>query len=207
MNRLIKNEFKKLFGKKVMYILFIITIAATILTNVLYSMETSSENEEKYLKDELSYLEEELKSPEYKLAENKDMYIDLQTQYEQLKLELNYDVDSWQYYFIDQDISVYETIRVIKENEYNKNEEGLKKAQNEYNNLKNKLDLGDWKSFVDEQLKNTTKEIEANEKILEKVMTIAEIKMLTGFGIQKIDDVAEYMLMAQDIEKVINEKL
>lgn len=30
---------------------------------------------------------------------------------------------------------------------------------------------------------------------------------LTGFGIQKIDDVAEYMLMAQDIEKVINEKL
>ena len=45
------------------------------------------------------------------------------------------------------------------------------------------------------------------QKLLEKGMTIAEIKMLTGFGIQKIDDVAEYMLMAQDIEKVINEKL
>ena len=31
--------------------------------------------------------------------------------------------------------------------------------------------------------------------------------MITGFRIQKIDGVAEYMLMAQDIEKVINEKL
>ena len=45
------------------------------------------------------------------------------------------------------------------------------------------------------------------QKLLEKGMTIAEIKMITGFRIQKIDDVAEYMLMAQDIEKVINEKL
>lgn len=45
------------------------------------------------------------------------------------------------------------------------------------------------------------------QKLLEKGMTIAEIKMLTGFGIKKIDDVAEYMLIAQDIEKVINEKL
>lgn len=45
------------------------------------------------------------------------------------------------------------------------------------------------------------------QKLLEKGMTSAEIKMITGFTIQKIDGVAEYMLMAQDIEKVINEKL
>ena len=45
------------------------------------------------------------------------------------------------------------------------------------------------------------------QKLLEKGMTSAEIKMITGFTIQKIDDVAQYMLMAQDIEKVINEKL
>ena len=41
----------------------------------------------------------------------------------------------------------------------------------------------------------------------EKGMTSAEIKMITGFTIQKIDGVSQYMLMAQDIEKVINEKL
>lgn len=45
------------------------------------------------------------------------------------------------------------------------------------------------------------------QKLLEKGMTSAEIKMITGFTIQKIDDVAQYMLMAQDIEKVINKKL
>ncbi len=38
-------------------------------------------------------------------------------------------------------------------------------------------------------------------------MTVAEIKMLTGFGINKIEGVAEYMLVNLDIEKVINEKL
>ncbi len=45
------------------------------------------------------------------------------------------------------------------------------------------------------------------QKLLERGMTSAEIKMITGFTIQKIDDVAQYMLIAQDIEKVINEKL
>ncbi len=45
------------------------------------------------------------------------------------------------------------------------------------------------------------------QKLLEKGMTVAEIKMLTGFGINKIEDVAEYMLVNLDIEKVINEKL
>lgn len=180
MNRLIKNEFKKLLSKKVMYILFIITIAATILTNVLYSIETSSEEEKEYLKNDLSYLEEELQLPEYKLPENKDWYIDLQTQYEQIKLKLNYEVDSWQYYFIEQDTTIYDAIRKIKENEYDKNKEELKKAQTEYNELKAKLDSGDWKSFVNEQLKTTIKEIQTKEETLKKVTdkkTLEEIQI------------------------------
>lgn len=45
------------------------------------------------------------------------------------------------------------------------------------------------------------------QKLLEKGMTVAEIKMLTGFGINKIEDVAEYMLVNLENEKVINEKL
>lgn len=38
-------------------------------------------------------------------------------------------------------------------------------------------------------------------------MNVAEIKMLTAFGISKIGDEAEYMLVNLDIEKVIKEKL
>lgn len=45
------------------------------------------------------------------------------------------------------------------------------------------------------------------QKLLEKGMSIAEIKIITGFGIKKIYDVAEYSLKTQNIEKVINEKL
>ena len=170
MNKLIRNEFKKLFSKKIMYILFFIIIAITILTNVLYSIEDSSEEEKKeFLEDELSYIEEDLKSDEYKLPDNKDMYIDLQTQYEQIKLQLNYDTDSWQYYFIERDSTVYDKIRAIKESEYNKNEKALKKAQEEYDDLKTKLNSGDWKSFVQEQLKETKDNIELEEREIVKI--------------------------------------
>ena len=51
-------------------------------------------------------------------------------------MKLNYEVDSWQYYFIEQDTTIYDAIRKIKENEYDKNKEELKKAQTEYNELK-----------------------------------------------------------------------
>lgn len=180
MNRLIKNEIKKLFSKKVMYILFIITIAATILTNVLYSIEYSSEEEKEFLKDELSYIKEDLKSDEYKLAENKDMYIDLQTQYEQIKLQLNYETDSWQYYFIEQDGSVYNAIRAIKESEYNKNEKELKKAQEEYDKLKERLDSGDWKSFVQEQLKEAKEDVAVGEKEIVKIKDKKKLEEATN---------------------------
>lgn len=121
------------------------------------------------MKDEISYIEEELKLDEYKLLENKDMYIDLQTQYEQIKLQLNYEADSWQYYFIEQDSSVYNAIRVIKESEYNKNEKELKKAQEEYDKLKERLDSGDWKSFVQEQLKEAKEDVAVGEKEIVKI--------------------------------------
>ena len=38
-------------------------------------------------------------------------------------------------------------------------------------------------------------------------MNVAKIKMLTAFGINKIGDEAEYMLVNLDIEKVIKGKL
>ncbi len=180
MNRLIKNEFKKLFSKKVMYILFIITLLATILSNVLYSIEDSLEDEKEYLKDELSYIEDDLKSDEYKLSENRDMYIDLQTRYEQIKLQLNYEVDSWQYYFIERNNIVYTKIREIKENEYNKNEKALKESQEEYNKLKARLDSGDWRSFVQEQLDESQEQIATYEKEIAKIKDKKTLEEMTN---------------------------
>ena len=78
MSKLIKNEFKKLFSKKLMLILFVIAIGFTILTNILYNIDDPYNNEE-YLKEELSYLEEELKTLYYKLEEDNEYCIDLKT--------------------------------------------------------------------------------------------------------------------------------
>lgn len=43
--------------------------------------------------------------------------------------------------------------------------------------------------------------------LIEKGLSLGEIKLLTGFETQKIEDVSKYLLMDEDVEKVINDKL
>lgn len=43
--------------------------------------------------------------------------------------------------------------------------------------------------------------------LIEKGLTLGEIKLLTGFETQKIEDVSLYLLTDEDVEKVINEKI
>ena len=64
MNKLIKNELKKLFGKKVIYILLIIAIGFTILANILYNMDITYDETENQ-KKEIEYYEQELRNMTY----------------------------------------------------------------------------------------------------------------------------------------------
>ena len=43
--------------------------------------------------------------------------------------------------------------------------------------------------------------------LVEEGLTLAEIKLLTGFETQKIDDVAQYLLTDEDAEELINKKI
>lgn len=43
--------------------------------------------------------------------------------------------------------------------------------------------------------------------LIGKGLSLGEIKVLTGFETQIIGDVSKYLLMDEDVEKVINEKL
>lgn len=45
------------------------------------------------------------------------------------------------------------------------------------------------------------------ENLIEKGLTLGEIKLLTGFETQKIEDVSQYLLTDENVEKVINEKV
>lgn len=185
MSKLIKNEFKKLFSKKLMLILFIIAVGFTILTNVIYNIDDPYNKE--YLKEELSYLEEELKTLDYKSQADNSYYLDLKTEYDLIKLKLDYDTESWQYNFINNSDIVYSSLRDINENTYgiNKDEQKLAEAQTKFKTIKTRLNSGDWKSFVQEQIEDTKEEIAfyeeqlkdiTDKKVIEEINSTIEIE-------------------------------
>lgn len=53
----------------------------------------------------------------------------------------------------------------------------------------------------------TTVALQGVANLIEKGLTLQEIKILTKFETQKIEDVSKYLLTDEDAEKVINEKL
>ncbi len=53
----------------------------------------------------------------------------------------------------------------------------------------------------------TTVALQGVVNLIEKGLTLQEIKILTKFETQKIEDVSKYLLTDEDTEKVINEKL
>lgn len=56
-------------------------------------------------------------------------------------------------------------------------------------------------------INSTTIALKGIEKLVSKGFTISEIRKFTGFEIQKIVDVSEYMLVGKNINEVINGKL
>ena len=179
---LIKNEFKKLFGRKIMLVLFLIALGFVLLSNILYNLD-SVINEEEWIKEELAFYEEELKTLDYKTVEDNEYYIDIKTSYDLIKLKLNYGIDSWQYNYIDANDSVYTDLWNINENTYglNKDERILQEAIQEFNSIKQKLDAGNWKIFVREELDYTNEEIASYEKQLKSTEEKTKIKEITGF--------------------------
>ena len=43
--------------------------------------------------------------------------------------------------------------------------------------------------------------------LIERGLTLGEIKLLTGFETQKIEDVSQYLLTDENVDEVINEKI
>ena len=170
MSKLIKNEIKKLFSRKVLYILLVIAIGFTILNNVLNNISYEKLANE-YQKSELSYLEEELRNLNYTTEEENSMYIDTKTQYDIIKLSLNYDINSWQYNYVNRAEEIYSNLRAINENTYglNKDTKELKRAQEQYNSILEKLNNDDWKPFIQNELDNADAEIQGYEETLKEL--------------------------------------
>ena len=182
MNRLIKNEFKKLFSKKLMYILFIIAIGFVILNNVMSSIDYNEIlNNEKFDKMQIDYYEQELANLDYRRPEDNSIYIDLKTSLDLTKLQMEYDYDSWQRNFIiSANNDIYDTIWNINQNTYglDKDEELLKEYTKKYDEIKSRLNSENWRIFLEEQLKESNNNISEYKKIYSDLKDKKQLEQL-----------------------------
>lgn len=56
-------------------------------------------------------------------------------------------------------------------------------------------------------INTTTLALKGVSKLIQKGLTISEIKYLTGFETKKIEDVSMWLMNQEDVEIVINNKL
>ena len=180
MFNLIKNEFKKIFKKKSMIVLFIITLGFVVLTNFIYHSFTDSEGN---LKTEdiytISYYEDEIKDLNLDDADDLIDYITYKTEIATLKLMEMYENNSWQVYIIRN--TIYNTLYQINYYTYSKdkNDIELSKYKRIYNKQINNLNNGNFKVFIEEEIKNEEKILAEKELFLNKETNKNKIKSLS----------------------------
>lgn len=162
MINLIKNELCKIFHKKSIYILFGISTAIIVLTNIIYSsIENISNNNE----NNINVLREEIDQIDLSNQDNIDWYISNKTEIDKYELQKKYGFDSWQSYVINNNT---EYLYQINYNTYsfNKDLNLLKENTNKLNNLIKKIDNNDWRIFVEEEkIKKNEELTQLNEEL------------------------------------------
>ena len=156
MNNLIKNELTKIFHKKAIYIVLIVTIIFMILSAVLSKI--FSNESYVYSDADIDYYEKEIKKLDKNNIEDKETYIMFKSMIETQKLKNKYEKGSWQVYIVESKASA--TIENMIRAENTANYDEFKK---EYDNFITKINEGDWKHFVNEELeavKNQINQIE-----------------------------------------------
>lgn len=171
MINLIKNEFIKIFNTKSIYVMLVLLLFFVLFTNIIYKYkldEFGNYKENIYNKVDLDKLENKLIE-----EKNIDQQQILRKEILTYKLYLKYGINSWQAYIIENNMS--DIIDGVIEN----NELLLK----EYDNIIQKFDKNDWKSFVKFDL----------EEIDSKIINISKDEYI--YKVLKIDrEILEYRL-------------
>ena len=157
---LIKNELTKIFKKKSILVVAILTLILSIAMNIIikntsdrvYSNYYYSEEYEKEIDEQLSKL-----NPE-KASDNTE-YINLKTIQDTIELSKKYPGDGWQQNVIQDSITT--TIGEMNLYQYSieKDEQALEETKQNYNEMVQKLNDGDWKYFAQTELENVNKQI------------------------------------------------
>lgn len=153
MIRLIGNELKKIFSKKAMYVLLIVTVLFMVAMNFLNYKFRYSESDN--LVDQAEAYEEELSTmPDLDLDSKRyaESYLEA---YELMK---KYGLDSWQTYIIQD--RVIDLIDNMKEEDSGEFYDEYKK---EYDDLIERFEKDDWRSFVQEELDSINTQIRISD--------------------------------------------
>lgn len=151
MFNLIRSELKKITKKKVIYIMFFVTLAFMILINIV-GKKFQSTSYVIYDDQSMNYYKEQL-TPELEESDP-DYYADCKSMYDSYELAKKYDEDSWQRQVISQRIQPLLKIMYLE-----KSGETYNNARTKYDKDVEALEKNDWKYFVYQDLDETNLQI------------------------------------------------
>ena len=168
MIKLVGNELKKIFKKKTIYILIIITLGYILLSNIMIKATDNKYSYYYYYEGDVQFYESMIS----KLNPNNSAELDEYIQYKNIlklgELTKKYGNNTWQAYVINNILSPYintmisyEYANAISNQEYNE-------AKQYYDNAIQKMEVNDWKYFVNEDLEKINNSLEEQYKLKEK---------------------------------------
>lgn len=182
MSSLIKNEIIKIFKKKSIYVMLIVTFAFTILTNVIYKYIYNM-NGDYFSEGYIEVLEEQQKSLNPDNPEEVSIYINNKTDLDTYNLAKQYDKDSWQYeiilnygrnYISDLNYTTYQ----------DKNSDRITEAQEKYDEFLKRINEGNWRTFAEEELNNMKKNIALSEEDFTTKVQLESLQMRLDYNIE-----------------------
>ena len=168
MSSLIKNELTKIFKKKAIYILLIVTFAFVILSNLMYKYFYNSTSYSYYSESYIEFAKEGLQELDPEKPSDTKMYIEYKTVVDVNDMMKEFKENSWQAEIIASTLESYVTERNTYLYGAEKNEEQANKINEQINNLLEKLRNDDWKYFANEELQTAQEKLKAleNEKAI-----------------------------------------
>lgn len=161
MINLIKNELIKVFSKKSIYILAIVTTIFMGLNVAIYKFSESGDLNETLV----SVVEENLHNYDMKDPEELLWYVEDLSNVEMNKLASKYEQGSWQKTMVF--TKAYDYIYRMNEAKYiDKDDNAYNECKNSYDEFVSKINAGDWKVFVLYEKELYEKELAMNESLL-----------------------------------------
>lgn len=151
---LIKNELKKIFSKKALYVVLFIAIAICIIANIM---------NKRFDHRSLRYTEQEIEIYQSQLENAKEIGDEeyartCQSYLEARTIASKYDDDSWQRYIIANKLE-----QVINDMIRTEGTEGYEIYKEEYDRIVECLEKDDWKVFAQEELEEINTQLQFTE--------------------------------------------